>query len=92
MADNDDVLRCPLCQGHGELRRTELDEWLADPELRGVIQRYLAKFYPAKARELSGPAQEPACVGANANGQQDFEKEVHRWNKELPIFRRSPKE
>lgn len=82
MADKDDVLRCPLCQGHGELRRSELDELLADPELRGVIERYRAKQVGATA----------TSVNQKANGRRDFEKEVHGWNPELPMFRRSPKE
>jgi hypothetical protein len=82
MADKDDVLRCPLCQGHGELRRSELDEFLTDPELRGVIERYLAKVGETAATSAK----------QKANGGRDFDKEVHGWNPELPIFRRSPKE
>ena len=84
MADNKDVMACPLCQGHGELRRPELDELLAhDPEFRRVIERY-----QAKARGLGATAS----VTQNANGRRNFEQEVHRWNPEVPIFRRSPKE
>lgn len=84
MADHNDHLRCPLCQGHGELRRSELDEWLSDPALRDAVER--------RIRDLSARTGQPAFVSASQNGERDFEKEVHRWNPESPIFRRSPKE
>jgi hypothetical protein len=87
MADNDDVMRCPLCHGHGELRRNQLEEWLSDPDLRGVIDRYRA--------QLRGPdagAGKPVPVTEKKNGDRNFKKEVHRWNTQLPIFSRSPKE
>ena len=87
MADNDDVMSCPLCQGHGELRRAELDEWLSDPDLRDVIERYKEQVRDRRAR-----TGEPVLAAEKKNRHRDFQKEVHRWNTELPIFSRSPKE
>lgn len=92
MAENNDVLRCPLCQGHGELRRAELEGWLSEPDFRGIIERIKAQLYDLTAR-----TGEPVFVRHPGNGKrdlqkEDFQKEVHRWNPELQIFRRSPKE
>jgi hypothetical protein len=91
MAENNDVLRCPLCHGHGELRRTELEHWFADPDFRTVLEGYLIKFRPSPTDEVSAGSA-CGCASQKTNGQGDFQKEVHRWNPELPIFRRSPKE
>ena len=87
MTDNDDVLRCPLCQGEGELRRTELIECLTDQDLKAAIERYVAKV-----RRLVKNQKESAPVGGNGHGARDFQKEVHGWNPNQPIWRRSPKE
>jgi hypothetical protein len=79
---NDEVLQCPLCQGHSQVNRAELIGLLTDRNLRAKIERYLAELQ-------SG---EPVPVGANRGESRDFEKDVHTWNPQLPIWRRSPKE
>jgi hypothetical protein len=84
MPDNDDVVKCPLCQGHGELRRLELAERLKSREWKAAVERWLAGS--------AAPAQEPTSSLGNVHQGPDFQKEVHQWNRELPIFRRSPKE
>jgi hypothetical protein len=86
MSDIDEVVKCPLCQGHGELRRLEIVERLTDRELKAKIDRYLADVL-----KLEGPS-EPVAVGAHADSRRDFQKEVHSWNPETPIWRRSQKE
>ncbi len=85
---HEDVLRCPLCQGQGDLRLSEVIERLGDNNLRQEIERYLAESAKSAPRE-------PATVGAaagNGTGARDFERDVHQWNPQTPIWRRSPKE
>jgi hypothetical protein len=83
MPDNDDVVKCPLCQGHGEARRLELAERLKSRDWKAVVDHYLANS-----------SQPTKLTPSHANGHEgvDFQKEVHQWNRESPIFRRSPKE
>lgn len=80
---NDDFLQCPLCQGHSQVNRTELIALLKDHNLREKIEKYLAELQQA---------EEPAGVGAKRLESRDFEKDVHTWNPQMPIWRRSPKE
>ena len=86
MTDNDDVFRCPLCQGEGELRGTELIECLSDQNLKAAIERYVAKVRRLVKDQKDSPA------GANGHGARSFENKAHDWNPEVPIWRRSPKE
>jgi hypothetical protein len=78
MANHNEILPCPLCEGQGQLRRSEIVERLTNPE---QIEHYLNQT----AGEL---------VGGNGGPHepQTFQKEVHSWNPQLPIFNRSPKE
>jgi hypothetical protein len=87
MAENDNLLQCPLCQGHGHISQAEIISRLSDRELKAKIDRYLAG--------VTGPGEEPkamAAVGPAVSHTRDFEKEVHDWNPQTPIWRRSPKE
>lgn len=82
MAKNHDLLKCPLCQGHGELMRSEVIEQLTNGELKARIDVCLA-----------GIVESPAELAAiSASGSRDFQKDVHSWNPQLPMWRRSPKE
>jgi hypothetical protein len=74
-------VKCPLCEGQGELSATAIVERLSTPELR---KRFDARI--AEIAEISGVA-----LGA-PNKAFNFHKEVHAWNPALPIWRRSPKE
>ena len=80
---NDEVLQCPLCQGHAQVNRRELIELLSGRNLREKIEKYLLEL---------GQGEEPAAVGASRAGSRNFENDVHTWNPQLPIWRRSPKE
>jgi hypothetical protein len=44
MAENDHRLRCPVCQGHGELRRSEILNLLSDPDFKKRLDIYLAEL------------------------------------------------
>jgi hypothetical protein len=79
---NDDLLKCPLCHGHSQVNRTELIALLTDRNLREKIEKFLSELLQA----------EPVAVGPRRPESTDFEKDVHSWNPQLPIWRRSPKE
>lgn len=85
MSHKDDVLPCPLCAGQGQLQRSEIIERFSDPNFKEKVDGYLA--------EIRKPTEdcEEALVGTGAK-PRDFFKEVHSWNPQLPIWRRSPKE
>lgn len=84
MAENHDLLKCPLCQGHGELHRSEVIEQLAKGELQPRIEACLA--------EIVQPEGHAELAAVPASGSRDFQKDVHSWNPQLPMWRRSPKE
>jgi hypothetical protein len=79
MAEQGLKVECPLCEGHGELTRTEVAEKLTTPELRKRLDARIAEIL-----------EDAGLVGVGA--ARNFEKEVHGWNPQLPIWRRSPKE
>lgn len=81
MAENNDLVKCPLCQGHGELRRPEMVARLADASLPKKLEACLA--------EITEPA---VATAAPDSEPRSFVREVHTWNPHLPIWRRSPKE
>ena len=83
MANDDDILTCPLCQGHAHVSRSELIGLLTDRNLREKIEQYLAEITPLG---------EAAGVGVHQPQSHDFQKDVHSWNPQLAIWRRSPKE
>ena len=84
MTEHRDRLKCPLCEGHGEVRHSQLIEFLSDPELKSKIDAYLAVVAP--------PDQVPELVCATPGEARNFQKDVHSWNPQLPMWRRSPKE
>jgi hypothetical protein len=87
MADNHDLLKCPLCEGHGEISRAHLLE-LVEPQ---AIQR---KIDSCLASACASDNKEPDLVGSAAGNpeRRNFQEDVHGWNPQLPMWRRSPKE
>jgi hypothetical protein len=73
-------IQCPLCEGQGELLKSEIVERFTNQELR--------KRLDARVAEILEDSN-MAAVGPKA---RDFQKEVHTWNPTQPIWRRSPKE
>lgn len=82
MPDRATTLKCPLCEGRGELEFSELNEKLCNPALRKRLEARIAEI-------LEGEVLAGHVASAHA---RNFEKEVHSWNPQLPIWRRSPKE
>ena len=84
MSDHRDRVRCPLCEGHGEVRRSQLAEFFSDPELKSKVDGYLAV--------VGAPAEKPELVAATVREKRDFQKDVHNWNPHVPMWNRSAKE
>jgi hypothetical protein len=76
MAETSETLKCPLCSGHGTLTGERARTLLGDA---AWIENQLHQ------------SAELQVVGAG-NGCRDFQKDVHTWNPELPMWRRSNKE
>lgn len=76
------VVKCPLCEGQGELAPQSIVEQFSSPERR--------KRLDARIAEIA-----ESCNPQNTRAERkviNFQKEVHTWNPESPIWRRSPKE
>jgi hypothetical protein len=81
MSDRNDAVKCPFCQGHGEIGRADLAR-LLDNNLLDKIETC-----PAVPK-----SEQVGSAGSNGHQARDFFKDVHTWNPKLPIWRRSPKE
>jgi len=80
--ENDEFVKCPLCDGHARVRRSELPALLAGNILREKLEENMVGITrPAKGDQ-----------GTHRPQPGEFEKEVHNWNPTLPLWRRSPKE
>jgi hypothetical protein len=75
-------VKCPLCEGHGELSHLEI-ALFTTPELRKRLDARIAEILEGE-EILAGATSAPAT--------RNFEREVHTWNPQLPMWRRSPKE
>ena len=85
MAERHDLLKCPLCAGQGELRRSDLIERLTDGDLRNGLDAFLSSIIqPEPEAELAAVTDTPST--------RNFQKDVHSWNPEVPMWLRSPKE
>jgi len=88
---NGHYVQCPLCEGKGQMHRSDLEAKLSDSEL---VSKLAAHVGPqAEASEAGGRAGEKVgTAAAGRSGPTDREREVLNgpWNKLL--WRRSPKE
>jgi len=82
---NDDLVKCPLCGGFTHVEKPELVVALKDPKIRQQIEGYVAEL-------LRSPVGDLAAVAAGKGQSRDFSKDVHNWNPNVPVWRRSPKE
>ena len=82
---NHEFLQCPLCHGQSQVSHLALRQLLESGALQQQLEKALAEF-----ESQTGQFQ-PASVTSNTTCR-DFQKEVHSWNPQLPIWQRSPKE
>jgi hypothetical protein len=79
--ENDEFVKCPLCEGIAKVRRSDLLALLTGKNLREKLERNSAEFtLLAKGDQERRP---------NAG---EFGNKVHHWNLNLPLWNRSPKE
>jgi hypothetical protein len=88
MAEKDHTLQCPVCQGQGKLLRSEILRLLSDPDFKKHLDVYLAEL----RRPTEDCEEETAHLVSVESKSREFGTEVHRWNPQLPIWERSPKE
>lgn len=81
---NDDLVKCPLCGGFTHVEKPELLAALNDPKIRQQVETFAADLLRSGAGEL-------ATVTAGPQSR-DFNNDVHKWNPNVPVWRRSPKE
>ncbi|MGZ4819930.1 MAG: hypothetical protein ACXVZJ_14975 [Terriglobales bacterium] len=79
--DLDHVLKCPLCEGRGELPHKEMLERLSEKDLGRKLASYMDNFIAADENEA-----EPEAAHA------EFQQHVDVWNCTHFLWRRSPKE
>ena len=84
---NNDFIKCPLCDGNGQLHRSEILNRLSQRDFRKEIESWLADINKSSHKQ-----EEATAVTSRGSKAQDFEKEVHSWHTEHPIWRRSQKE
>jgi hypothetical protein len=80
---NDDVVKCPLCGGFTHVDKPGLLQVLQDPKIHKQVDDYASQLLASASGEL-------AAVGAA--DARDFNKNVHKWNSNVAVGRRSPKE
>lgn len=83
---NDDLVKCPLCGGFTHVDKPELVAALNDPKTRQQVENFVAELLCAGTGELA------TVAAAGRPRSQDFDKDVHQWNPNVPVWRRSPKE
>ena len=77
----EDLLKCPLLQGLDAMHRAELLGLINDSNLREKLEQCLSQHVTDEPT--------PKCSDWKPG---DFEKGVHAWDKETPLWRRSSKE
>ncbi len=74
------LLKCPLCEGRGELPEQELFDRLAEKDLGRKLSSYVGNVVEADEKAKDSP------------GKQEFQRHVDAWNCTHFLWRRSPKE
>lgn len=80
---NDDLVKCPMCGGFTHIDKPELLAALHDQKVRQQIENYVTELLRFPSAEL---------VATDGSHGREFNREVHNWNPNIPIWRRSPKE
>ena len=78
------LLKCPLCEGRGELPQKDMLERLSEKDLGRKLASYVSNFVLADEKEAVSETTETA--------EPDFQRHVDTWNLTHFLWRRSPKE
>jgi hypothetical protein len=76
-------VKCPVCGGFTHIDKPELLAALNDPKVRQQIENYVTELLRFPLVEL---------VPTDRSHSREFNREVHNWNPNIPVWRRSPKE
>lgn len=88
MPNRNDVLKCPLCHGHGQVSRSEILDHFGDANKMEAYVTELRQAVP----ELRDRRQGPQVPTPGGKRKTDFEREVHVWNPATDLWTRSNKE
>jgi len=77
-----ELLKCPLCEGCGELQKEVLLERLSEKDLGRKVESYLSNIVEAESKE------EMHGIAAS----DDTKHDIKNWNLTHFLWRRSPKE
>jgi hypothetical protein len=80
--ENEELVKCPLCEGIAKVRRSDLAAWLAGNNLREKLETKTEEFTSLAKRDQEMRRPKPG----------EFGNQVHHWNPNLPLWNRSPKE
>ena len=82
------LVKCPLCEGRGELPEKEMFDRLREKDLCRKIASYMDSIVEGEAKVApeAEPAPSPRLVDPK------FKSEVDTWNLTHFLWRRSPKE
>ena len=80
--ENDEFVKCPLCEGLAKMRRSDLLALLSEKNLREKLSKNTAEFTLLARGDQQMHRPKPG----------EFANEVHHWNPNLPLWNRSPKE
>ncbi len=78
------MIKCPLCEGRGELPEKEMVDRLTEKDLGHKLASYVENFIVPDEQAKAGEAAQTA--------QPDFKQHVDVWNCTHFLWRRSPKE
>ncbi len=78
------LIKCPLCEGRGELPEKEMVDRLTEKDLGHKLASYVENFIVADEKASE--------VEALQTPQPDFKQHVDVWNCTHFMWRRSPKE
>jgi hypothetical protein len=81
---NDDLVKCPLCGGFTHVQNHELLTALRDARIRQQVENFAAELLHGQG-ELAG-------VTADKPQGKNFQNDVHTWNPNVPVWKRSQKE
>jgi len=80
--ETDDFVKCPLCHGLAEMRRSELLALVRAEDLRERLERNIDQLTSVTEAVESAPGPRPG----------EFAQKVHDWDAKVTLWRRSAKE
>jgi hypothetical protein len=82
LMETEDFVKCPLCHGLAQMRRSELLELLRAEDLRVRLEGNIDQVASMTQEVLAATGPRPG----------EFAQKVHNWEANLALWRRSAKE